>query len=172
MVSSMATPDLSKMSAEERKAYIKRIEDRFFLNLSSERYEKLMQEMDETQIKYVSTSEMREHQKQIDNVNTKFHEKERKKAERDYKKSVKIKPDFLISLSGFFSKIFHNILALYSMVATGAIIFFAWQIYKVCAVAGWHGLIETRYSLYVVCCVAVYFVLKGLYFALYKYATD
>jgi len=165
----METPDLSKMTVSERKAYMNRIDDSLKKNISSERYEKLMQEIEATQIKYVTDDEMRQSQKYIDERNEKINKKERRKADKEFERSSKDKPSFLVSFAGILEKVLHNVVTLYSM--AGLInALFIWQIYKVVSAAGWQGIFQTKYTLYVVLYFVLLFILKKVYYYLYKYA--
>jgi len=163
------TSDLSKMTVAERKAYMNRIDDSLKKNLPSERYEKLMLEIDATQIKYVTNDEKRQTQKYIDERNEKIKKKERRKADKEFERSFKDKPSFLVSCAGILEKTLHIIVTLYSMaIVINAL--FIWQIYKTVSAAGWQGIFQTKYTLYVVLYFVLLFILKKVYYYLYKYA--
>lgn len=102
---------------------------------------------------------------------TKAELRQQKKEQREREKLLRDKPRFLVFIADILQKIMCLVMTLYT-VAGLSVFYFAWQIYKVCKVSGWHGLIETKYTLYIVAYAVVFALLKAVYFALYKYAND
>lgn len=97
--------------------------------------------------------------------------KEKKKEEREWKKQLKDKPEFLMLLARFFYKVIHFLHFIYSLCGLSNL-YFAWKIYKVCSVAGWLGIVQTKYTLYIVLYFAFWFIVSKLNFKLYLYGND
>lgn len=97
--------------------------------------------------------------------------KEKKKEEREWKKQLKDKPEFLMLLARFFYKVIHFLHFIYSLCGLSNL-YFAWKIYKVCSVAGWLGIVQTKYTLYIVLYFAIWFIVSKLNFKLYLYGND
>lgn len=114
----------------------------------------------------LSEDEKRQAQDRINKQADKMERRHNKREKYDFEK-----PAFLVSISGIFAKVFHIIVTLYTM-AIVVNAFFIWQIYKACAASGVHGLIETTYPLYIAVYFIGLFVLKKVYYLLYRYAND
>lgn len=119
----------------------------------------------------MSEDERQQSQKYIDEINEKIRKKELRKADKEFERSFKCKPSFLVSLSGFLEKILHIIVTLFTIVIVVNALFI-WQIYKAVSAAGWQGIFKTKYTLYVVLYFVLLFILKKVYYYLYKYAHD
>ena len=131
--------------------------------------QKALAEVDKDLIKPMSYAERQRAQELINKENEKIHRKENKRLEKEMRDSMKNKPAFLVSCAGVLEKLFHTVVTLYSM--AGLInIFFCWQIYKIVSAVGWKGIIQTKYSLYILIYFVLLFILKQVYYALYKYA--
>lgn len=98
-------------------------------------------------------------------------EKAKKKEEKEWEKQLKDKPEFLMLLARFFYKVIHFLHFIYSLCGLSNL-YFAWKIYKVCSVAGWLGIVQTKYTLYIVAYFAIWVIVDKLNFKLYLYGND
>lgn len=119
----------------------------------------------------MSEDEKRQSGKYINERNEKIKKKERRKADKEFDRSFKDKPHFLVSCAGILEKLLHIVVTLYSMaIVINAL--FIWQIYKTISATGWQGIFQTKHTLYILLYFVILFVLKKVYYALYKYAHD
>lgn len=133
---------------------------------TQERVNQVMADIDKELIKPMSYSEQQQAKSKINRVNTKIHYKENKKMEREIR--GREQPEFLVTIGSILEKPLHFILTIYKMaILVNAL--FVWQIYKVCAVSGWQGIFQTKYTLYIIAYFVLMLVLDKLHTKLILY---
>lgn len=140
---------------QQKMAYLKE-------RMSPEEYEEFSKKIENTSFGRKMTEEEKAYYQERLN-------KDQRKYNKRFDKSFKHKNSVLLFLSKVFTSIF-TILCVLWTIAGLANIYFVYQIYKVCQVSGWHGIIETKWSLYIVAYIIIYYVLKQAHYRLYKYS--
>lgn len=97
-------------------------------------------------------------------------EKEYRRIEKEMRASRE-KPSILVSVAGVLEKFMHIIVTLFTM-AIVINIFFGWQIYKTVSAGGWQSIFQTTYTLFILIYFVLLFILKKVYYSLYKYANE
>lgn len=97
-----------------------------------------------------------------------------KKELRQIEKGLNEKPKSAIlqSIAKGISSLIDKIVPLVGMVGIPLIIYWGVKIYKIVAASEWQQIFHTRYSLFIVSYVAVYFILERISYTLYRYGND
>lgn len=95
-----------------------------------------------------------------------------KKKSRIIEFDLDFPPGFLIVICKILNPIL-TILGFLFLIAGGLYSLLAvYSVWKVCAVSGWHGLIETKYTLHIVLYLVLLFIINRLRYLVYRIADN
>lgn len=167
--------NFSDLPTAERKRIIAEKQEFLRKHMPPEEYAKLEQEIEANQIKIdpsIAGKTYEELMEEHPELQTREYKRQKRKEEREWRRDMRDKPDFLVFLAGLLQKVFHIALTLYSMAGILMVPLFGWQVYKAFSSAGWQAIFHTKYTLYLVAYFVIMFLIKTVYYALYKYAND
>lgn len=143
--------DYSSLSNEELKKRISASEEFMRSRMSAEEYATFIKELDSQKIEF--------------KLEDKAFSKKKKRFSfsfDDLEITLASAPTFVVVLC----KILNPILTLASFVflIAGSLfsLFCAYSLYKTCTVSGWHGILETRYALYIILFFVINFIIGKL----------